>query len=70
LFCSDGAKLKIMFPEIDEYLHINFLNIDVASNFNDQFIPLTGKEAKSMEGFAKSFSVELAEVFEVASAFS
>lgn len=66
LFCSDGAKLCIMFPELSEFLHINFLNIDVSCSYFDLFVPLTASEQISPAGFAKGFAIELSEIMELA----
>ncbi|RDV26562.1 glycosyltransferase family 61 protein [Alteromonas aestuariivivens] len=66
LFCKNGARLVIMFPDIDEILHVNFLNIDIGAGFSDFFIPVESSPVESPEGFAKAFDVELYQVYELA----
>ncbi|GFD86054.1 hypothetical protein KUL150_21130 [Alteromonas sp. KUL150] len=69
LFCKEGAKLLIMFPEIDEFLHTNFLNIDVGAEFYDSYIPLAAETADAPPGFAKGFKLELSQIYEIARLF-
>lgn len=69
LFCKEGAKLIIMFPEIDEFLHTNFLNIDVGAAFYDSYIPLAAEPVDAPPGFAKGFKLELSQVYEIARLF-
>tara|TARA_R100001510_G_C7656996_1_gene217980 strand:+ start:25949 stop:26995 length:1047 start_codon:yes stop_codon:yes gene_type:complete len=69
LFCKEGAKLIIMFPEIEEFLHTNFLNIDVGAEFYDSYIPLAAEPVDAPLGFAKGFKLELSQVYEIARLF-
>jgi len=69
LFCKEGAKLIIMFPEIEEFLHTNFLNIDVGAEFYDAYIPLAAEPVDAPPGFAKGFKLELSQVYEIARLF-